>query len=212
MRQNYLISLNAVFCLLGKNCKGTSQATENVFQFLCAVGMAVLTTTIGRDMFHVCNVGSFAKGDRVNNDSRFSTFGRDLKRRFAAIVYSVCQQNDKLLSLWVSIADHVVSGFCEASCDIGSAIKSSSSISVHYCPDLCALVIETVDGKLFRGSQVYESADGITLQQINGTTVRINQQDIEARVLSAKSLMPEGLLKDSSDQDWSDLYKYLMAK
>ena len=75
-----------------------------------------------------------------------------------------------------------------------------------------ALVIETVDGKLFRGSQVYESADGITLQQINGTTVRINQQDIEARVLSAKSLMPEGLLKDSSDQDWSDLYKYLMAK
>lgn len=73
-------------------------------------------------------------------------------------------------------------------------------------------MIETVDGKLFRGSQVYESADGITLQQINGTTVRINQQDIEARVLSAKSLMPEGLLKDSSDQDWSDLYKYLMAK
>ena len=75
-----------------------------------------------------------------------------------------------------------------------------------------ALVIETVDGKLFRGSQIYESADGITLQQIDGTTTRINKQDIEDRVLSTKSLMPAGLLNDSSDQDWSDLYKYLIAK
>ena len=74
-----------------------------------------------------------------------------------------------------------------------------------------ALVIETVDGKLFRGSQVYDSADGITLQQIDGTTVRINKRDIEDRVLSAKSLMPAGLLKDSSDQDWADLYRYLIA-
>ncbi len=75
-----------------------------------------------------------------------------------------------------------------------------------------ALVIETLDGKLYRGSQVYDSVDGITLQQVDGTTVRINKQDIEDRTLSAKSLMPAGLLKDSSDQDWADLYKYLITK
>ena len=75
-----------------------------------------------------------------------------------------------------------------------------------------ALVIQTIDGKLFRGSQVYDSADGITLQLIDGTTVRVNKQDIEDRVLSPKSLMPAGLMKDSSDQDWADLYKYLISK
>ena len=75
-----------------------------------------------------------------------------------------------------------------------------------------ALVIQTVDGKLYRGSQVYDSVDGVTLQQIDGTTLRINKQDIEERVLSAKSLMPAGLLKDRSDQDWADLYEYLIAK
>ena len=73
-------------------------------------------------------------------------------------------------------------------------------------------MIQTVDGKFYLGSQVYDSADGITLQLVDGTTVRINKQDIEDRTLSTKSLMPAGLLNGSTDQDWADLYEYLRGK
>lgn len=56
---------------------------------------------------------------------------------------------------------------------------------------------------------VYESVDGITLQEIGGNTVRINTNDIESRAVSEKSLMPEGLLNESTDQDWADLFAFL---
>ena len=75
-----------------------------------------------------------------------------------------------------------------------------------------ALVIETVDGQLHRGSVVYESVDGITLQDVNGNTIRLNQADIESRNLSTKSLMPEGLLNDATDQNVADLLAFLRSR
>ena len=72
-----------------------------------------------------------------------------------------------------------------------------------------AVVIETVDGLIFQGSVVYESVDGITLQEPTGKTLRINRADIESRSVSKNSLMPEDLLSQSSDQDWADLYAFL---
>ncbi len=75
-----------------------------------------------------------------------------------------------------------------------------------------ALVIETVDGQLYRGSVVYESVDGITLQDVNGNTIRLNDSDIESRNLSTKSLMPEGLLNEAADQDVADLFAFLKSR
>ena len=75
-----------------------------------------------------------------------------------------------------------------------------------------AIFVESVDGKFYRGSVVYESVDGITLQESNGTTVRINREDIESRTKSVKSLMPEGLMDGSTDQDWADLYEFLKSR
>ncbi|MEM7783573.1 MAG: hypothetical protein AAF623_09495 [Planctomycetota bacterium] len=72
-----------------------------------------------------------------------------------------------------------------------------------------AIVIETVDGQVFRGSRVYESVDGITLQQADGTTVRINRSNIDYQKLSTKSLMPEGLLDNTSPAELADLFSYL---
>ena len=71
------------------------------------------------------------------------------------------------------------------------------------------VVVETVDGQLYQGSIVYDSVDGVTLQQIDGSTVRINRSDIEARSISQKSLMPESLLNSATDQEWSDLFAFL---
>lgn len=75
-----------------------------------------------------------------------------------------------------------------------------------------ALVVQTEDGQLYRGSVVYESVDGITLQDTDGRTIRLNQADIESRVLSKKSLMPAGLLDEASDQDLADLYEFLKSR
>ena len=86
-----------------------------------------------------------------------------------------------------------------------SIVKPHEQVPERYR----ALLIETADGQIFRGTRVYESADGITLQQTDGQTVRINKPDIESQVFSRQSLMPEGLLRDASDEDMADLFAYL---
>lgn len=72
-----------------------------------------------------------------------------------------------------------------------------------------AVAIETVDGQYIQGAMVYESVDGITLQQTDGKTRRINRDQIEFQMRSDKSLMPEGLLDYATDGDLADLYEYL---
>ncbi|MCH2181324.1 MAG: hypothetical protein MK108_04895 [Mariniblastus sp.] len=72
-----------------------------------------------------------------------------------------------------------------------------------------ALVVETVDGQVFRGMSIYDSVDGLTLLTRNGETVRINREAIEQRKMSAKSLMPSGLLDRAADGQWADLHAYL---
>ncbi|MDA7908865.1 hypothetical protein N9B68_00065 [bacterium] len=72
-----------------------------------------------------------------------------------------------------------------------------------------AVAIETVDGQYIQGAMVYESVDGITIQQTDGKTKRVNRDQIEIQTRSTKSLMPEGLLNQATDLDLADLYKFL---
>ena len=72
-----------------------------------------------------------------------------------------------------------------------------------------AVAIETVDGQYIRGAMVYESVDGITIQQTNGKTRRVNRDQIEFQTRSTKSLMPNGLLDQATDVDLADLYEFL---
>ncbi|MFK7767807.1 MAG: hypothetical protein AB8B55_11340 [Mariniblastus sp.] len=88
-----------------------------------------------------------------------------------------------------------------------SIVNPNESVPDRYR----AILIETVDGNFYRGSVVYESVDGITLQEASGMTLRINQDDIESRTRSSLSLMPSGLLDEATDQDWADLFAYLKS-
>ena len=72
-----------------------------------------------------------------------------------------------------------------------------------------AVAIETVDGQYIQGAVVYESVDGITLQQTDGKTRRINRDQIEFQTRTNKSLMPEGLLDQATSLDLADLYQFL---
>jgi putative heme-binding domain-containing protein len=80
----------------------------------------------------------------------------------------------------------------------------------HQVPDRYrAQIVETVDGELFKGIPIYESTDGVTLQTVDGETIRINRDDIEAKTRSDQSLMPSGLLDTLDGFGLASLYKYL---
>jgi putative heme-binding domain-containing protein len=72
-----------------------------------------------------------------------------------------------------------------------------------------ATVLETVDGKIYRGLVIYQSVDGVTLQDSQGQTVRLERDSIERQTPSDRSLMPSGLLQGLTPQQYADLWSYL---
>ncbi len=70
-------------------------------------------------------------------------------------------------------------------------------------------MVLTRNGQVFHGLVVYESPNGTLLQTGPETTVRFTADEVEQMVPSQRSLMPEGLLRQASDQDLADLYAYL---
>lgn len=69
--------------------------------------------------------------------------------------------------------------------------------------------IETKDGKTLAGLIVYESIDGLLLRDAEHRTYRVEAADIASKQLQRNSLMPEGLLRESTPQDLADLNRYL---
>ncbi len=88
-----------------------------------------------------------------------------------------------------------------------SILEPSAQISDRYR----AVVFQNVDGLIFKGTIVYESVDGVTLQDANGETIRINQLDIESRKISQQSVMPDRLLDGIRPEQWADLEAYLKS-
>ncbi len=70
-------------------------------------------------------------------------------------------------------------------------------------------LIETKDGRIFTGMLVYEAIDGVVIRNAANQTFRIEVAQIESRKPLSSSLMPGGLLKDLTPQDYADLYAYL---
>jgi putative heme-binding domain-containing protein len=62
---------------------------------------------------------------------------------------------------------------------------------------------------VYSGLIVYESVDGLLLRNATNQTFRIETREIVSRTRSPVSLMPNGLLKDLTPQDYADLYAYL---
>ncbi len=86
-----------------------------------------------------------------------------------------------------------------------SIVDPSQQVSDRYR----ALLVQTVDGAVYRGTMIYDSVDGITLLEANGQTVRINRDNIDSKANSRKSLMPDGLMEKATNQEWADLLSYL---
>ncbi|HEX7377391.1 MAG TPA: PVC-type heme-binding CxxCH protein [Pirellulales bacterium] len=67
----------------------------------------------------------------------------------------------------------------------------------------------TQTGVTYTGMLALESGNSITLLAADGKTVSLVRDELEALAGSNKSLMPEGLEKDLSQQDTADLLAYL---
>ncbi|MBI3865099.1 MAG: c-type cytochrome [Planctomycetia bacterium] len=72
-------------------------------------------------------------------------------------------------------------------------------------------LVETKSGQIYTGMPVFDSADIRVLRNSVNQTFTIRVRDIESERKLAKSLMPEGLVKDLKDEDLADLYAYLKS-
>lgn len=70
---------------------------------------------------------------------------------------------------------------------------------------------EMTDGRVLEGVVVYESVDGAIIQQANLETIRIYPSEIDRRESLRHSLMPKGLLDQSTDVELADLEAYLRS-
>lgn len=72
--------------------------------------------------------------------------------------------------------------------------------------------IDTKDGKRISGIMIYESTETLIVQTGAAETKRIAGTDIESRLPSAKSLMPDGLLKGLKPEELADLFAFLASQ
>lgn len=71
------------------------------------------------------------------------------------------------------------------------------------------VLIQTVDGRLINGVVAEEDARRVVLKTVEQPEVVIAKEDIEARKISSKSMMPDGQLEQMKPQEILDLIKYL---
>ncbi|MGB0598240.1 MAG: c-type cytochrome [Rubripirellula sp.] len=71
------------------------------------------------------------------------------------------------------------------------------------------VLIQTVDGRLLNGVIAEEDATRVVLKTVEQPEVVIAKDDIEARKISTKSMMPDGQLDQMKPQEVIDLIKYL---
>ena len=72
-------------------------------------------------------------------------------------------------------------------------------------------VIETSKGLSLQGLIVEETPEAIVLRDAEGRDTRVAKRDIESRTRSEKSLMPEDLVVQFSEDDLVDLVEYLLT-
>lgn len=72
-------------------------------------------------------------------------------------------------------------------------------------------VIQTSDGRTINGFVVDQDPQIVTLRGVDGQTTIVPREEIEELKAVPVSLMPEGLLKELSDQQVRDLFAYLRS-
>jgi len=73
------------------------------------------------------------------------------------------------------------------------------------------IVIQTVDGRVLNGVIAEEDGQRVILKTVEQPRVVVLKSDIEDRLISPKSMMPDGQLDQMKPQEVKDLIKYLQT-
>jgi putative heme-binding domain-containing protein len=73
------------------------------------------------------------------------------------------------------------------------------------------IVIQTVDGRVLNGVIAEEDGQRVILKTVEQPRVVVLKSDIEDRLISPKSMMPDGQLEQMKPQEVKDLIKYLQT-
>jgi len=75
--------------------------------------------------------------------------------------------------------------------------------------DYKLVVVTTQDGRTYSGNIIAENDRNITLRVVGQDPINIPKSQIQSRDVSEKSMMPEGLLNNLTDEEVLDLFAYL---
>jgi len=75
--------------------------------------------------------------------------------------------------------------------------------------DYKLVVVTTQDGRTYSGNIIAENDRNITLRVVGQEPINIPKSQVQSRDVSEKSMMPEGLLNNLTDEEVLDLFAYL---
>ena len=88
---------------------------------------------------------------------------------------------------------------------LGNIIEPSGVIQEDYK----LVVLTTRDGRTYSGNVVEENDRQVTMRIVGLDQVKISKSEIQSREVMEKSMMPEGLLNNLSEEEILDLVAYL---
>jgi putative heme-binding domain-containing protein len=88
---------------------------------------------------------------------------------------------------------------------LGNIIEPSGVIQDDYK----LVVLTTRDGRIYSGNVVEENDRQVTMRIVGQDPVKISKSDIQSREVMEKSMMPEGLLNNLSEEAVLDLVAFL---
>ena len=78
-------------------------------------------------------------------------------------------------------------------------------------PRFAQMVMETGDGRTIAGLLAAETPVSVTLRRAEGIEETVLRANLESLTATGKSLMPEGQLKDLTDEQVRNLFAYLRS-
>ncbi|MES2788073.1 MAG: PVC-type heme-binding CxxCH protein [Planctomycetota bacterium] len=95
--------------------------------------------------------------------------------------------------------------------DVHNILLSIVNPSAELREGFETVLIVTVDGRTLNGFLIDQDSQVVVLRGIDGQSVTIARDQIDELLPQRKSLMPEGLLKDMTEQQVRDLFGYLRS-
>jgi uncharacterized repeat protein (TIGR03806 family) len=90
-------------------------------------------------------------------------------------------------------------------------LESILEPSKRIDPKFVSYLVETAQGRVFTGLLVSRSDVEVVLRDAQNQLIRISADDVELLTPQQKSLMPELLLRDMTEQQVADLLEYLVS-